>query len=157
MDKLAVIDQVISALQKEIDIGSKASREAFAAATDEDAYSDGKYDTRSLEASYLAGGQAHIVKEFGEALQGFKTLRAQHFIQPRSRQVGLGSLVEIEKESGSGWYIIGPGGGGMDVLVDGTPITVLTLHSPFGRSLAGKSEGSLVELVDGKATLKLVL
>lgn len=157
MDKLVVIDQVIAALEAEIEIGCKASREAFAAATDEDAYSDGKYDTRSLEASYLAGGQAQIVKELGDALQGFSLMRAQHFIQPPSGLIGLGSLVEIEANSKRTWYILGPGGGGMDIKVKGDTITVLTLHSPFGQSIATKSAGDEVEIASGPLTIKTVL
>lgn len=157
MDKLAVIERVIQALEHEIELGSKASREAFEAATDEDAYSDGKYDTRSLEASYLAGGQAQIVKELGDALQGFSLMKAQHFITPPSSQVGLGSLVEIKGAKTTGWYIVGPGGGGMDVDVNGTVVTVLTLHSPLGQSLASKTAGDEVELPDGAATISQVL
>jgi transcription elongation GreA/GreB family factor len=156
MDKLAVIDHVIKALEREIEIGSKASRDAFEAATDEDAYSDGKYDTRSLEASYLAGGQAQIVKELGDALQGFSLLRAEHFIQPPSKQVGLGSLIEISQKESSTWYILGPGSGGIDVDVDGDSVTVLTVHSPFGQSVASKMEGDVVELPDGLATIRSV-
>lgn len=157
MKKPAVIDGVISALEKEIEQGRRASREAFDAATDEDSYSDGKYDTRSLEASYLAGGQARIVKELGDALQGFKLMRSQHFIQPVSKQTGLGSLVEIETDGESSWYILGPGGGGLDVVVDETTVTVLTLHSPLGGKLAGKTTGDPVALPAGKGTVKSVL
>ena len=157
MDKLAVIDEVIKALQHEIDIGTKASKEAFDAATDEDAYSDGKYDTRSLEASYLAGGQAQIVKELGDALQGFNLMKAQFFITPPSSQIGLGSLVELQGVKTKTWYIVGPGGGGMDVEVNGTSFTVLTLHSPLGQSLASKSKGDEVELPNGTGSILQVL
>ena len=156
MDKLFVIDQVIKKLEEEIEVGSKASREAFEAATDEDAYSDGKYDTRSLEASYLAGGQAQIVKDLGDALQGFRLLRAEHFIQPPSQQVGLGSLVEIEIQSNSNWYLIGPGGGGFDVDVDDKSVTVLTLHSPLGETVSSKTQGDAIQLPNGEATIKTV-
>ena len=157
MDKLAVIDEVIKALQHEIDIGSKASREAFEAATDEDAYSDGKYDTRSLEASYLAGGQAQIVKELGDALQGFHLMKAQHFITPPSSQIGLGSLVDTQGAKSKTWYIVGPGGGGMDVEVNGTTFTVLTLHSPLGQSLASKTTGDEIGLPESTVKVLQVL
>lgn len=157
MDKLTVIDEVIKKLEEEIEIGVKASREAYDAATDEDAYSDGKYDTRSLEASYLAGGQAQIVKELGDALQGFNLLRAQHFIQPPSNLAGLGSLLEIKTDSTSTWYILGPGGGGLDVEVGGTTFTVLTLHSPLGEAVASKESGNRVELPEGTAEILQVI
>jgi len=157
MDKRKVIEQVVKKLKKEIEIGKKASKEAFDTATDDEAYSDGKYDTRSLEASYLAGGQAQIVKELGDALQGFNLLKAQQFIQPPSKQVGLGSLLEIQSKSGSSWYIIGPGGGGIEVEVDGCLVTILTLYSPFGEAVASKQTGEIIELPNVKAEiLKIV-
>lgn len=157
MEKIAAIDLVITKLKKEIESASRASREAFEAATDEDSYSDGKYDTRSLESSYLAGGQAQIVKELGDALQGFHLLRAQHFIHPASRQAGLGSLVELESMGSSSWFLLGPGGGGLDIELDNHRITVVTLHSPLGQAIAGKFEGDSVELPDGPRTVKRVL
>ena len=61
MDKFKVIEKIVKKLEEEIEISKKASMEAFDTATDIEAYSDGKYDTRSLEASYLAGGHAQIV------------------------------------------------------------------------------------------------
>jgi len=157
MDKLAVIDQVIAALEEEIEVGSKASREAFEAATDEDAYSDGKYDTRSLEASYLAGGQAQIVKELGDALQGFRLLRAQHFIEPPSKQIGLGSLIQVESQVKTSWYLLGPGGGGFDIEAEGNAVTVLTLHSPLGEAITSRSEGDSIQLSDGEGRILKVL
>ncbi|MCZ6674915.1 MAG: transcription elongation factor GreAB [Verrucomicrobia bacterium] len=157
MDKLVVIDKVIKILEREIELGTKASREAFDAATDEDAYSEGKYDTRSLEASYLAGGQAQIVKELGEALQGFSLLRAQHFIEPPSKQIGLGSLLEIERKGSTGWYLLGPGGGGLSLQVEDKEITVLTLHSPLGNAVVSKLEGDTADMPEGPATIRRVL
>ena len=157
MDKLTVIDSIIKHLEEEVDLASKAQRETFDAATDEDAYSDGKYDTRSLESSYLAGGQAQLVKELGQALQGFRLMRANHFIQSPSRQVGLGSLVNIEQGKESYWYMLGPCAGGTDVEVDGQQITVLTLHSPLGRSIAGKSEDDNIQLGGSKAKVVQVV
>ena len=157
MDKLVVIDQVIRILEREIEQGTKASKEAFEAATDADAYSDGKYDTRSLEASYLAGGQAQIVKELGEALQEFRLLRAQHYIEPPSNQIGLGSLLEIELKGSTVWYLLGPGGGGLDLQVEDEEITVLTLFSPLGQAVVSKLEGDTVDLPEGPVTIKRVL
>lgn len=156
MDKTDIIDQAIWKLEEEIEAASKAQRESFDAATDEDAYSDGKYDTRSLESSYLAGGQAQIVKELGEALQGFKLLRSQLFLQPSSKQTGLGSLLQLQVNESAGWYFVGPGGGGLEIESAGETITVVTLHSPLGQSLAGRTEGDIADLPDGEATILAV-
>jgi len=149
MDKFKVIEKIVKKLEEEIEISKKASMEAFDTATDIEAYSDGKYDTRSLEASYLAGGHAQIVKELGDALQGFNLLRTQQFIQSPSDQVDLGSLLEIKNENGSCWYILGPSSGGLEVEVDDCTVTILTLHSPLGEEVASKKAGESVQTNDG--------
>ena len=84
-------------------------------------------------------------------------MKAQHFITPPSLQIGLGSLMEIKGSNSNTWYIVGPGGGGMDIEVNGTAITVLTLHSPLGLSLASKREGDEVEMPESKATVLQVI
>ena len=156
MEKLKVIETIISYLEKEVELATKAQRETFEAATDEDAYSDGKYDTRSLEASYLAGGQAQLVKELGEALQGFRLMKANHFIQAPSPQVGLGSLVKVKQNNEDLWYLLGPGAGGTEVEIESQTVTVLTLHSPLGVSVSGKISGETIQLPIGPAEVMTV-
>jgi hypothetical protein len=157
MNKLKVIEQVINVLKEELVLATKAQRETFEAATDEDAYSDGKYDTRSLEASYLASGQAQIVKELGSALQAFNLLRAQQFIQPPSHRASIGSLLEIKYKDSSFWYLLGPGGGGLEVECENTMVLVLTLHSPLGRKVVTKQVGDSFELPEGEGTIVQVI
>jgi hypothetical protein len=157
MDKLKVIDQVINALNEEIAVAIEAQQETYEAATDEDAYSDGKYDTRSLEASYLASGQAQIVKELGDALQAFNLLRAQSFIQPPTQQVSLGSLLEIKSNNTSSWYLLGPGGGGLEAEFENKQVLVLTLHSPLGHEVVTKQTGDSVKLPDGEGIIVQVI
>lgn len=151
MEKLKVIERIISYLEKEVELATKAQRETFEAATDEDAYSDGKYDTRSLETSYLAGGQAQLVKELGEALQGFRLMKANHFIQAPSSQAGLGSLIQMKQDNEELWYLLGPGAGGTEVDIENQTVTILTLHSPLGVSISGKTSGETVQLPIGLA------
>lgn len=157
MNKINVIDEVIKRLDEEIAVAMKAQQETFEAATDEDAYSDGKYDTRSLEASYLASGQAQIVKELGDALQAFNLLRTQHFIQPPSHQASLGSLLEIKSANTSNWYLLGPGGGGLEVIIEKKKVMVLTLHSPLGHEVVTKQVGDSVTLPDGEGIIAQVI
>ncbi|MDA0346609.1 MAG: hypothetical protein O3C43_04570 [Verrucomicrobia bacterium] len=157
MNKINVIDKVITELKEEIALAMKAQHETFEAATDEDAYSDGKYDTRSLEASYLASGQAQIIKELGDALQAFKLLRTQQFIQPPTQRANLGSLLEIKSDNTSAWYLLGSGGGGMEVIVENLPILVLTLHSPLGQKVVNKQVGDSVTLPDGEGIIVQII
>lgn len=156
MEKLKVIETIIGYLEKAVVQATRTQRETFEAATDDDAYSDGKYDTRSLEASYLAGGQAQLVKELSEALQGFRLMKANFFIQASSVQAGLGSLVHIKLDAKEFWYLLGPGAGGTEVEIGNQTVTVLTLHSPLGASVSGKTSGETVQLTIGLAKILTV-
>lgn len=98
MNKNAVIDQIIRFIQEEITHASEAAKDAFEYATDADAKSEGKYDTRSLEASYLAGGQAQKAREWKDAYDDYLQLKTRLLLEPPSRQAGLGSLIQCKDE-----------------------------------------------------------
>ncbi len=102
-----------------------------AAGNDAESKAEGKYDTRSTEDNYLADGlarQAHGAAQAGAAYEDFTPPR----FGPDSR-IDLGALVELALSDGTHWFFLGPAGGGIEVICDGTPITVLTPESPLGR------------------------
>ena len=63
--KSGLLSLIIAELGGRLSRLSKAAIEAHAAATDPGSKAEGKYDTRSLEASYLATGQARQVEDGG--------------------------------------------------------------------------------------------
>lgn len=56
MDKRALIKKIVAQLEAELALLTKAARSAHAEATHESSKAENKYDTRGLEASYLARG-----------------------------------------------------------------------------------------------------
>ena len=66
MDKQVLVATIIAQLEKTLQGTTQAALEAAQSATDDEAKSESKYDTRGLEASYLASGQAHYAKELKE-------------------------------------------------------------------------------------------
>lgn len=72
---------------------AKAAMDAHAAATDPGSKAESKYDTRSLEESYLATGQARQVRELADTLRIFETLRTIDF--SNRDEIGSGALVEV--------------------------------------------------------------
>ena len=65
-------------LATELEGYARSARAAHAEATDEQSKAENKYDTRGLEASYLAHGQSRQAAETAEALEQFAALAHQY-------------------------------------------------------------------------------
>lgn len=145
MQKSAVLDSILARLDTELEALMRGARASFAAATDPDSKAENKYDTRTLEASYVARGQAQRVEELQQALRGFRALTAV-----ASSAVQIGSLVSLEMAGCVDHYFIGPAEGGIEVVVDGQEIMVITLASPLGARLMGRATGDRIALPSGQ-------
>ncbi|MBJ6798935.1 GreA/GreB family elongation factor [Geomonas sp. Red259] len=124
---------------------SNAAKMAHEAAIHEENIPDNKYDTLSLEASYVAQGQANRAQELKHALQTYQHLTLQPFGE--NDNIRLTALVTLRDESGTTkTFFIGPREGGLKLQLDGEEIMVITAASPLGSQLIGKSVGDDVEL-----------
>jgi hypothetical protein len=72
----------------------RAAQFSRAEATHESSKAESKYDTRGLEASYLARGQSKQAAELEAAIAEFEKLPAKKFAA--GEPIGLGALVELE-------------------------------------------------------------
>ena len=88
MNKRALIDKIIAHLAAERELATKAARAAHAESTHEQSKADNKYDTRGLEASYLAHGQAQQAAEIGEAILRFESLAVRSLGPQESGDLG---------------------------------------------------------------------
>lgn len=143
MNKSDLIAKIVANLSSERDLLAKAARAAHAESTHEQSKADNKYDTRGLEASYLAHGQAQQAIEVGEAIRRFESLPVRPFAEHEGAD--LGALVEADHSGKRVFYFLGPGAGGMEVELDGREILVLTPASPLGRQLMGRKKGDRVK------------
>ncbi len=144
MNKRTLILIIIDELSKKLAIMTQAANIAREEATHEDAKAENKYDTRGLEASYLAGAQAERAGLLEEAISYF-----ENFISKASETktlISAGALVELESEDKSAWYFLSPHEGGLKVRSEGKDVFVLGTQSPLGATLLGKSEGDEVEI-----------
>jgi hypothetical protein len=66
VNKQFLIQKVLAALAAELSGYERSARAAHAEATDEQSKAENKYDTRGLEASYLARGQSRQAAEVAE-------------------------------------------------------------------------------------------
>jgi len=137
--KAELLERIVKALHNNLAVLDKAARAAHAEATHESSKAENKYDTRGLEAAYLAGGQARQAREIQESIKVFRALEAREF--GAAEPIDLCALVELETEGTIGAYFIGPRGGGLEVDCEGREILVLTPQSPLGQQLMGKKAG----------------
>lgn len=151
MNKPELLEQIIAVLTAEVDLFMQAALATHAEATDEENKAEDKYDTRGLEASYLAHGQSKAAEEAAQAVAHFRSLTARDFAP--NEPISLGALVTVESGGKSAHYLIGPKAGGTEVEHQGRAVMVITPQSPLGHQLVGKFEGDVLKLsVGGQQT-----
>jgi len=137
--KSAILEKIRSDLRAQMERLTKAALDAHAAATDPGSKAEGKYDTRSLEASYLAAGQARQVDDLAEAVRIFETLVLPDFAMGDA--IDVGALAEVELHGETCHLLLVPSAGGLIVEDQGKEITLLTPDSALYRKLLGMHVG----------------
>jgi transcription elongation GreA/GreB family factor len=149
MNKRAIIKKIIARLTDELEIYFRAAKFSRAEAMHESSKAESKYDTRGLEASYLARGQSKQAAELEAAIAEFEKLPVKKF--GADEPINLGALVELEHGGENTIYFIGPRAGGTEVIHDRKEILVITSQSPLGEQLMGKKSGQEPQLNFGGA------
>ncbi len=139
MEKSALIKQIVASLAENLAVLDKAARASHAEATHESSKAESKYDTRGLEAAYLAGGQARQAKEILDAIKIYEALAPKSFAA--DEPIDLTALVELDSGGSRSFYFVGPKSGGLEIEHGRKEITVITPQSPLGQNLAGKIAG----------------
>ena len=147
MNKRAIIKKIIGRLTDELEIYFRAAKFSRAEATHESSKAESKYDTRGLEASYLARGQSKQAAELEAAIAEFEKLPVKKF--GAEEPIGLGALVELENGGENLFYFIGPRAGGTEILHEKNEILVITPQSPLGEQLLDKKSGNHLQLKFG--------
>jgi transcription elongation GreA/GreB family factor len=147
MNKAIIIQHIVDKLAADLSLYFKAASAARDEATHEQSKAENKYDTRGLEASYLARGQSKQAAELEQALHQFQALTLRDF-GPET-PVDIGALVELGVGKEHSWYFIGPRAGGTEVTHAGNEITVITPQSPIGQLLVGRKQGEKLKLTFG--------
>ena len=156
MTKSLVIQKVIETLQSEMETYVRAAKFSHAEATAEENRAENKYDTRGLEASYLAAGQANKIVEIEESIAAFDALRERKFSEADG--IDIGALIEISQDGERAHYFIGPSAGGIEIKTRGTKVLVITPQSPLGSQLKGAKQGAKmkINLADRKQLVEIL-
>jgi transcription elongation GreA/GreB family factor len=150
VDKKSLLAKIVERLESERKALAEAALNTYEAATHEESEAEDQYDTRGLEASYLAGAQAKRVAELEQLILVLKFLIPRTFGE--DDQISSGALVELDHDGKITWNFILPKGGGMSIDYDGIPIQIVTPQSALGEALISRRAGDLALVDTGKET-----
>jgi len=154
MNKSLLIKKIIARLTAELEVYYRAAQFSRAEATHEQNKAESKYDTRGLEASYLARGQSKQAAELETAIETYQEMKLRKFAAGEA--IHNGALVELEQDGDCNAFFIGPCAGGTEVVQDKREVMVITLQSPLGEQLKGKKAGNRIRLAGHKTDYRIV-
>jgi len=143
MTKKDLIKIFTSHLQEELEALTAAAKATYEAATHEESKPENEYDTRGLEASYLAGAQAKRVSEIREVLNQFQTLEFKDLSS--TDPILSTALVEVLIDGKKTTLILMPKGGGVTLRFDGRAVQIVTPNSLLGEAILGAKVGDEIE------------
>lgn len=132
IDKKIILEKLIENLRKELREVENAAKSTRDLVTSDDLRSEGKYDTRAIEASYLASAQLKRVEEIKTDIQ---MLEETELISTNKTQ--LGSLALIEHKGNERYYFLTSTSGGTMLTVAENTILVISVFSPLGNGALG--------------------
>jgi transcription elongation GreA/GreB family factor len=148
-DKAALRAELVAQLADMLATARIAHASAVEGATHSEAKAESDKDTRGLEQSYIARGQAQRVADLDVAVADVTAMALND-----CGAVAMSAVVTVE-EDGERVYFVAPHGGGNTLAGN---VQVVTLSSPIGKALLGKRAGDDVELrLAGKARTMVVV
>lgn len=144
MNKKILIQIILEEIQKNFELAKQVAQNSRDEATHEDSKAENKYDTRGLEASYLAGAQAKRAAQLELAVTYFENLLKKSFKTETS--IASNALVKLQSDEISAWYFLSPYEGGLKVQFQNEEVLVLGTQSPLGAALLGKNKEDVLEV-----------
>ncbi len=117
MDKTLLLKQIVIRLGENLDVLERAARASHTEATHESSRAESKYDTRGLEAAYLAGGQARQAREIMDSIKLYQSFALRDFAS--GDPIDLSAVVKLKTQDATTLYFIGPKNGGLEVDYNG--------------------------------------
>ena len=147
--KQKLIARLIAHVEGEMATMRKAALDAAEGATHAEARPENDKDTRAIEASYLAAGQAERFRQLESSLKVLKGLELPEL--PKSAPITATAVITLEDDDGERTrFLMLPSFGGVVLEHDGKKVQVVTPPSPLGTALLGRTQGDVIEL-RGKA------
>lgn len=148
MTKADIHQAFIDQLRSELESITAAAKNSINVATNQEHQAKSKYDTFSLESSYLARGQAKRVEELADALERLEMLPLKDLDE--TSPIQLSALIHLEAGDGEKRCLFfGPAGGGEEISVNGEDVIIVTSSSPLGQAVLGKKVGDSFQMKMG--------
>lgn len=142
--KEKIINELLKKIQEEIAGVQESVHSSRSLATDLEFKAEGKYDTRSLEASYLASAESKRVEELKLEMQILQDVDLK--ASQRLSEISIGALVDLSYKNQVRKYFLIPTSGGTMIEVDGETVLVVSVFSPIGDALLGLKAGDEFEV-----------
>lgn len=153
MKKTRILHRIIENLAADLAVVFNAAKTAHEASIHEENIADNEYGTLSIEASYIAQGQANRAQEIKIALDTYRKLKVKDFLDDSA--IRLTAMVTLESDNGPRKTVfLGPHSGGLKIQDNDVEIVVITPDSPLGRALIGKFAGDRVEMRINNASVE---
>ena len=144
MNKSGIVQSLRLLVRAQYERALKALEGAHEAAAGEDTKAENKYDTRGLEASYLAAGQAEQADEWKIALSSLEAFEFPEL--DTDDPITPGALVKAELDGEFVFYLLAPAGGGITCETEeGGTVTVIGPNAPIREQLLGKTTGDILD------------
>ena len=145
MNKPSLLKAFEAKIASDLKVLTQAALAARGAAIHAESKAEDQYDTRGLEASYLAGAQSKRAAELQELLDLFRYIDVKQF--GPTTPISATAVFELGIEGKRSHYLLMPKGGGMSVPFEGKTILTVGPQSPLGEAILGRTLGDFVELV----------
>lgn len=148
--KQKLMDELVGKLKAELTELESAAKATKEFATDQEFKAESKYDTRSLEASYLASAEAKRVEDLKLEIQMLEEVDLKN--SQDNNEVSIGSLLNLRHQNQDRTYFLIPTSGGTILSIDNHPVLVVSVFSPLGAAALGLKVGEEFEVETPKDT-----
>lgn len=148
--KKEILDELIRRSKDELSLLEASAKSNHDFATDQEFKAESKYDTRALEASYLASAEAKRVEELKLEIQILEEVDLD--ASKKLNEISIGALVELLHQDQKRFYFLIPTAGGTLIKVKDEAVLVVSVFSPIGDALMGLKAGDEFEVETPKET-----
>lgn len=148
--KRALLEELLKKSREELVDLTRAALETKNFATDQEFKAESKYDTRALEASYLASAEAKRVEELKLEIQILEEVDPG--VSSRLGEISIGALVNLSFGSREMFYFLIPTAGGTLLKIHDHAVVVVSVFSPIGDAMLGLKKGDKFEVETPKET-----
>lgn len=126
--KRIILLELIKLVERELSLSKSALRTTKDLAQSEDFKSESKWDTRAIEASYLAGAQEKRVKELELEISQLKQLLSNITLKD---SISAGSIVETKNKV----YFVTLATGGHKIVINNQTFDIISIKAPIFQKL----------------------